>query len=40
VTAVERDKPLVTLRTQCANQRGELVLDGEARVLLDELAHP
>ena len=40
VTAIERDKPLVTLRTQCANQRGEIVLDGEARVLLDELAAP
>jgi acyl dehydratase len=38
VTGIDERKPLVTLRTQCANQSAEIVLDGEARVLLDELA--
>ncbi|MBV8280708.1 MAG: MaoC family dehydratase [Candidatus Eremiobacteraeota bacterium] len=40
VLAVNAHKPLVTLRTECANQRGERVLDGEALVLLDDLADP
>jgi acyl dehydratase len=40
VTGVRADKPLVTMRTTCANQRGECVLDGEALVLLDDLADP
>jgi acyl dehydratase len=40
VTAVRGDQPLVTLKTQCANQDGRVVLDGEALILLDELADP
>ena len=38
VTAVHEEKPLVTLETQCANQDGHLVLEGEALILLDDLA--
>jgi len=38
VTAIAADEPLLTLRTQCANQAAHIVLDGEARVLLDDLA--
>ncbi len=38
VTSMDAHKPMLTLRTQCANQSAEIVLDGEARVLLDELA--
>jgi acyl dehydratase len=40
VTAVHEERPLVTLETQCANQDGRLVLDGEALILLDDLADP
>lgn len=35
VTAYREDRRLATLRTTCTDQRGELVLDGEATVLLD-----
>ena len=35
VTAYREDRRMATLRTTCADQRGELVLDGEAIVLLD-----
>ena len=38
VNAVNEEKPLVTLETNCANQDGQLVLDGEALILLDDLA--
>jgi len=37
VTAYREDRRIVTLRTSCSDQRGELVLDGEAVVLLDPL---
>lgn len=37
VTAFRGDRGLVTLRTTCTDQRGELVLDGEATMLLDRL---
>ncbi|MBV8171465.1 MAG: MaoC family dehydratase [Candidatus Eremiobacteraeota bacterium] len=40
VTDIDEQRPFVTLSTQCANQRGECVLDGEAVVLLEELAAP
>lgn len=40
VTDVREDRPLVTLQTRCANQDGHLVLDGEAEILLDDLADP
>ena len=33
VTQVREDKPIATLSTECRNQQGELVLDGEAVVL-------
>lgn len=33
VTAIRADKPIVTLETTVANQRGEVVLSGEAVVL-------
>ncbi|MHB8730423.1 MAG: MaoC family dehydratase [bacterium] len=35
VTAYREDRRLVTLRTTCADQSGEIVIDGEAIVLLD-----
>lgn len=35
VTSVRPDKLIVTLETVCANQRGELVVTGEAVVLLE-----
>jgi len=35
VTAYRDDRRMATLRTTCTDQRGELVLDGEAVVLLD-----
>src|SRR5579864_4967533 len=35
VTAYREDRRMATLRTTCADQRGEIVLDGEAIVLLD-----
>ena len=40
VVAVNPEKALVTLRTHCANQSAEVVLDGEALILLDTLADP
>jgi acyl dehydratase len=33
VTAVREDKPIATLETICVNQRGELLIKGEAVVL-------
>lgn len=40
VKRIHAEKPLVTLETQCANQDGHVVLDGEALILLDDLADP
>jgi 3-hydroxybutyryl-CoA dehydratase len=37
VTAVDTEKRIVTLRTDCLNQAGEAVVKGEATVLLDPL---
>ena len=37
VTAVDEEKRIVTVRTDCLNQRGEAVVKGEATVLLDPL---
>jgi 3-hydroxybutyryl-CoA dehydratase len=37
VTAIDEDKRIVTLRTDCVNQHGEAVVKGEATVLLDPL---
>ncbi len=34
VTSVQADKPIVTLRTTCVNQRGETVVEGEAVLLV------
>lgn len=38
VTAVDEDKRILTLRTDCTNQDGEAVVKGEATVLLDPIA--
>lgn len=38
VTAVDPDKRILTVRTDCVNQSGEAVVKGEATVLLDPLA--
>lgn len=32
ITAIRADKGIITLKTDCANQRGELVAEGEAVV--------
>lgn len=37
VTAVDADKRVLTLRTDCLNQNGDAVVKGEASVLLDPL---
>jgi 3-hydroxybutyryl-CoA dehydratase len=37
VTAIDPEKNIVTVRTDCVNQRGETVIKGEATVLLDAL---
>jgi acyl dehydratase len=37
VTAVDDEKRILTLRTDCANQNAETVVKGEATVLLDPL---
>lgn len=37
ITKVRDDKPIVTLETICVNQNEELVVKGEAVVLVDEL---
>jgi 3-hydroxybutyryl-CoA dehydratase len=37
VTAIDPEKNVVTLRTDCVNQSGEAVVKGEATVLLDPL---
>jgi acyl dehydratase len=34
VTKTREDKPIATLSTQCHNQNGKLVIDGEATVLV------
>jgi 3-hydroxybutyryl-CoA dehydratase len=38
VTAIDPEKSIVTVRTDCVNQRGEAVVKGEATVLLDPLS--
>ena len=35
VTGIRDDKPIVTLKTVCVNQHNELVLKGEATVLVE-----
>ncbi|HYM16772.1 MAG TPA: MaoC family dehydratase [Dehalococcoidia bacterium] len=37
VTALDEEKRIATVRTDCLNQRGETVVKGEATVLLDPL---
>ena len=37
VTSIRDDKPILTLETLCTNQRGEVVIEGEATVLVDEV---
>ncbi len=36
VIKIREDKPIITLETVCFNQRGELVIKGEAAVLLEK----
>jgi acyl dehydratase len=36
VTAYREDKRIVTLKTDCTNQRGELVLTGEAVIMMEK----
>lgn len=38
VIAYREDKRIVTLKTECANQRGELVVSGEAVLLMEKAA--
>ena len=38
VTALDPGKRIVTLQTDCVNQDGAVVVQGEARVLLDPIA--
>jgi 3-hydroxybutyryl-CoA dehydratase len=38
ITAIDPEKNIVTVRTDCVNQRGEAVIKGEATVLLDPLS--
>ncbi|MBC8366238.1 MaoC family dehydratase [bacterium] len=33
ITAIREDKPIVTLRTWCRNQTGDILIDGTATVL-------
>jgi 3-hydroxybutyryl-CoA dehydratase len=35
VISIREDKPIVTLETVCTNQRGEVVIKGEAAVLVE-----
>jgi len=37
VTAIDEEKRIVTVRTDCVNQAGDAVVKGEATVLLDPL---
>lgn len=37
VTKVREDKPIVTLACSCANQNGEVLLEGDATVLIDPM---
>ena len=37
VTAIDLEKRIVTVRTDCLNQNGDVVVKGEATVLLDPL---
>ena len=34
VTAIRADKPIVTVETICANQKGEMVVKGEAAIMV------
>ncbi|MCL4455018.1 MAG: MaoC family dehydratase [Deinococcus sp.] len=36
LTQLREDRPILTLRTICTNQKGETVLEGEAHVLYDK----
>src|ERR1044072_4968983 len=36
VKAIREDKPIVKLETSCVNQRGEIVIRGEATILLPQ----
>jgi 3-hydroxybutyryl-CoA dehydratase len=36
ITAIRADKGIITLKTVCANQRGEIVVEGEAVVMHED----
>jgi 3-hydroxybutyryl-CoA dehydratase len=38
ITKIREDKPIVTLETVCHNQRGELIVKGEAVVLVENVS--
>ncbi len=40
VTAIDDEKRILTIRTDCKNQNGEFVVKGEATVLLDPIETP
>ncbi|MGB6066968.1 MAG: MaoC family dehydratase [Desulfomonilaceae bacterium] len=37
VLRVRQDKPIITLETNCENQKGELILTGESVVLVEDV---
>ncbi len=37
VLQVRQDKPIITLETNCENQKGELILTGESVVLVEDV---
>ena len=37
VTKTRQDKPIITLACSCANQNGEVLIEGEATVLIDPM---
>jgi len=38
ITSIAKPKNVVTCSTECSNQKGDKVIDGEARVLVPDLA--
>ena len=37
ITKIRQDKPIITLACSCANQTGEVLIEGEATVLIDPM---
>jgi len=36
VTNIRTDKPIITLKTNCTNEKGKIVIEGEAVLLMEE----